>query len=222
MEIEIADKRLPGKLLKSAAGGETFSDDFRGNTLDLSWNTLYESNRALISVGDGLCLKGNMYRLSDDFPIAWVGRRQSEFYTHATVTLEFAPSEDGEEAGLTVYMNNEHHYEAAVLRKAGRSCLIFRRQIGSLWKVEKEEVINHNRVILEIVSDLESYRFYATVAGERKLLGCGETKYLTTEVGGAFTGNYYAMYAVGNGKACEDRAVFRDFQYRAWESEQKI
>jgi alpha-N-arabinofuranosidase len=44
-------------------------------------------------------------------------------------------------------------------------------------------------------------------------LGEGETRYLSTEVAGGFTGVYFAMYATGNGAPCRNAADFDWFDY---------
>ena len=41
----------------------------------------------------------------------------------------------------------------------------------------------------------------------------GEADYLTTEVGGRFTGNYIALYASGDGKDCRNAVRFDMFDY---------
>ena len=43
--------------------------------------------------------------------------------------------------------------------------------------------------------------------------GEGEADYLTTEVGGRFTGNYIALYASGDGKDCRNAVRFDMFDY---------
>ncbi|MDO4650586.1 MAG: hypothetical protein Q4B26_18280, partial [Eubacteriales bacterium] len=96
----------------------------------------------------------------------------------------------------------------------GERKLIFRRQIGSLWKIEKEIPWIEESVTLWVEGDLEFYRFYyKDSSGNSAELGRGETRYLTTEVGGAFTGNYIGLYSVGNGRPCEHEAVFRRYRY---------
>jgi xylan 1,4-beta-xylosidase len=126
--------------------------------------------------------------------------------------LYFAPKE-GEEAGLCIYMNNRHHYEIAMTWTQGGRQLIIRRQIGSLWKIEKQIPCAKDEVELFLEADMEYYTL-GYIEGDRRItLGRGETAYLTTEVGGKFTGNYIGLYATGNGKACSEKAVFNWFEY---------
>ena len=67
---------------------------------------------------------------------------------------------------------------------------------------------------MKVESDQDFYRFsYQSETGAWKQIGEGEVQYLTTEVGGAFTGNYIGLYSCGNGKKCQTAAVFTDFSY---------
>ena len=135
------------------------------------------------------------------------------------VTLEFPCRQDGEEAGLTIFMNNRHHYEAALICEKGKRKLVFNRQIGSLEKMECGICYDLDKVTLKLESDLDFYRFsYRKEDGGWEMLGEGEVQYLTTETGGHFTGNYIALYSCGNGKPCQTGAVFTDFSYEGTRS----
>ena len=69
---------------------------------------------------------------------------------------------------------------------------------------------------MEISASKEYYCFGFSSDGEDySELGWGETKYLTTEAGGNFTGNMYALYATGNGKECENVARICWVRYTA-------
>jgi xylan 1,4-beta-xylosidase len=198
------------------SGSADFFDAFTSKKLDLSWNFIYNPDNSLWKTGSGvLILHGNEKRLQDTAPIAWIGRRQQHHKSRTEVTLSFSCCEEGEEAGLSIFMNNRHHYEAFLAWNNGRRCLIFRRQIGSLEKNEAVIYWPADTVTLLLDSDFENYIFsYKTQNGTYKELGCGEVQYLTTETGGHFTGNYIALYSVGNGKRCCTSASFMQFLYR--------
>lgn len=214
LDQEVETSLLPGNPPKGYQL-EKFHDDFDEPTLDLRWNQLYTQSGKFYETGKGvLKLKGNEHALSEMEAYAWVGRRQCQHHIIAGIDLSFATVQDGEEAGLTIFMNHKHHYEAAILQEKGHRKLIFRRQIGSLYKIENELLLEGDNVRLEIEADLDFYSFYYRLPnGERTFWGKGETVYITTEVGGAFTGNYIAMYALGNGKKCEAVAEFTNFDY---------
>ena len=209
---------LPGAETE-ANNVEYFFDDFKGKDLDFSWNFIYNSDSVMWTIGEGgLKFWGNEKSLGDAEGIAWLGRRQQHHISKAEVILQFACTQEGEEAGLTIFTNNRHHYEIALIQKDGQRKLIFRRQIGTLWKIENEIIFEMDTVRLLIESDLENYHFlYQERDSSVIKFGMGETAYLTTEVGGAFTGNYIGLYSVGNGKKCVTPAIFRNFIYEGKE-----
>jgi xylan 1,4-beta-xylosidase len=206
-------------LLESAPRAAT-RDDFDATKLALCWNYLRNPTPALYSLDERpgyLRLRGSAHGLNDVASPAWVGRRQCHFAVHAAVCLEFQPETEGEEAGLVVRMNEEHHYEVFVTRRAGRASVVLRRRIGSL----RAEVACHplspgaaSRLVLAIEADRTRYVFsYGRSENDLQPLGDGETRYLSTEVAGGFTGVYFAMYATGNGSPCQRPADFDWFDY---------
>ena len=199
----------------------SYYDDFTSEKMDPGWNYIYNPDWSLYErSAKGLCLHGNEKSLKDASVIAWIGRRQQHHVSETKVTLEFLCAQDGEEAGLTVFMNNRHHYEAAIVCRGGKRKLIFRRQIGSLEKTECELDCGEAQVTLRLESDLDVYRFSCQKKdGSWESLGEGEVQYLTTEVGGHFTGNYIALYSCGNGKQCQAGALFTDFSYEGKNAE---
>ena len=66
-----------------------------------------------------------------------------------------------------------------------------------------------------IEADRAKYVFmYGRSENDLQPLGEGETRYLSTEVAGGFTGAYVAMYSSGNGAPCTHPADFDWFDYR--------
>jgi alpha-N-arabinofuranosidase len=69
-------------------------------------------------------------------------------------------------------------------------------------------------LVLAIDADRAKYVFsYGRADSELRPLSEGETRYLSTEVAGGFTGVYFAMYASGNGSPCSGPADFDWFEY---------
>jgi len=206
---------LPKQSCEAAASDAFFHDDFTSAKPDTGWNCIYNPDSSLYEQREnGLCLHGNENRLKDADTLAWLGRRQKHHVSVTSVTLKFPCVQEGEEAGLTIFMNNRHHYEAALCFKEQKRRLIFRRQIGTLEKVECELDYEADSVTLKLESDLDLYRFsYQKADGSFEELGFGEVHYLTTEVGGSFTGNYIGLYSCGNGEKCKTAAVFSNFNY---------
>jgi alpha-N-arabinofuranosidase len=193
-------------------------DDFEGPQLGLEWSFLGNPRAESWSLAEragALRLLGGAARLDDGPPVAFVGRRQQHFVCTAAAELDFAPQTDGEEAGLTVWMNPQHHYDLFVTRREGRRLIQTRRRIGSLSAVVAEEALGDGPVTLRLRADRDSYSFgYAAAGADCAQLASGETRYLSTEVAGGFTGVFIALYASGNGQPSTGPAFFEWFEYR--------
>jgi alpha-N-arabinofuranosidase len=200
---------------------EPARDGFDTPALRLSWNFLRnprEGDWSLSERPGWLRLNGSAVTLDDVDSPAWVGRRQQHLSARAETWLEFDPQRDDEEAGLTVYMNERHHYEVAVTRRDDTRCIMVRRRIGSLRRIVAREAISAGPVRLAVEGTPERYAFsYAVGDGALRPLAAGETRYLATEVAGGFTGVYLALYATGNGEPCTTPADFDWFEYEGIE-----
>jgi alpha-N-arabinofuranosidase len=213
MEASLEHERAPE---------ESPRDDFTSPELALPWNYLRnpDPTRSSLTERPGyLRLRGSASGLDDVASPAWVGRRQRHFGVHVATSLEFLPEAETEEAGLVVRMNERHHYEIFVSRRAGAVSVVLRRRIGSLRAEVAVRALRANagpRVVLAIDADKDTYAFsFGPSESALEPLGEGETRYLSTEVAGGFTGVYFAMYATGNGAPCRHPADFDWFDYAA-------
>ncbi|MEH7493311.1 glycoside hydrolase family 43 protein [Neobacillus niacini] len=192
-------------------------DNFNSETLNFSWNFLRNPAEGSWSLADRpgwLTLYGSSISLSDVDSPAFVGRRQQHFDCNVSTLLEFSPTHEGEEAGLTVFMNERFHYEIALGIREGVKKVFVRRRIGSLWKVESEHVYGQADIILSVQADAKNYTFsYQQSGGESTILNAGECSLLSTEVAGGFTGVYFGLYASGNGRNTSTPAFFDWFEY---------
>jgi xylan 1,4-beta-xylosidase len=195
-------------------------DDFRSGMLAPHWNHLRNPDPAHYSFTerpDHLRLWGSATDLEEVASPTWVGRRQCHFNLRAMASLEFHPGTDREEAGLTVRMNERHHYEIFVTQRGGKPSLVLRRRIGSLQVEVAHEALppsEVHRLVLAIDAEKDKYTFLHGASEDHlRPLGEGETRYLSTEVAGGFTGVYLAMYATGNGAPCSSPADFDWFDY---------
>jgi len=198
---------------------EPIRDDFDSPHLRLCWNYLRNPHLEDYSLEERpgwLVLKGTATGLNQNASPTWLGRRQGHFDCHVSALLDFNPQGNNEEAGLVIWMNERHHYEIAITRMEADRCLIVRRRIGRLSAIVASQPIRPGLVTLEISADPNLYHFsYQVGAGPSISLpeADGETRYLSTEVGGMFTGVYFALYATGNGQPCQSPAAFDWFTY---------
>jgi xylan 1,4-beta-xylosidase len=192
-------------------------DDFNKPSLNLCWNFIrnpYEGIWSLEERKGWLRLKGTEINLNDVDSPAFIGRRQQHFNCTVSALIEFFPKENGEEAGLTVFMDENHHYEIAIVWNGDNRKIIVRRTIGTLSAIVAQETIGDGSVFLYIDADEHDYHFaYSIESGSKRVLGYGENRYLSSEVAGGFTGAYFGMFATGNEKECTVPADFDWFKY---------
>ena len=192
-------------------------DDFDGTSLGPEWNFLRNPEDWSWSLAERpgwLRLKGAATSLDEAASPAWIGRRQEHFLTRVTTRLDFAPRSERECAGLTVWMNERHHYDLFLSLRGGKRCLVVNRRIGSLAAEVACRLVDSSTALLRVDAEREIYRFSGSAApDEPDGLASGETRYLATEVAGGFTGMYVAMFSSGNGMPCSSPADFDWFEY---------
>jgi alpha-N-arabinofuranosidase len=193
-------------------------DDFDADTLALPWNFRRNPDPAtwsLVERRGSLALKCLPVTLNNVGQPVFVGRRQEHFKCRFSASIDFTPLADFDEAGLTVIMNEEHHYEIFIRgnSEGGRTVAV-RRRIGDLVAVVAEEPIQEGNVVMSIEANPEEYHFsYETRNGNRRKLASGSTRYLSTEIAGGFTGVLLGMYATSNDHASTATAYFDWAEY---------
>ncbi|WP_373231229.1 glycoside hydrolase family 43 protein [Cohnella sp.] len=174
-------------------------DDFDDQTLGFDWTFLRnpaQESWSLHECPGNLVLRGNKVSLDDAGAPAFVGRRLSHLSCNIAAALNFEPLIEGEEAGLTVFMNEKYHYDLFVKLKDGRKAIVLRRTVGSM-RMESTLDCAAGPVVLKIEARPERFVFSIQQDGSNVLeLSSGETHLLSTEVAGGFTGTFIAMYAV--------------------------
>ncbi|MCM3174413.1 glycoside hydrolase family 43 protein [Paenibacillus sp. MER 99-2] len=184
-------------------------DHFDEPTLGLEWMFLRNPAPASWSLEEQpgqLVLRGTSVSLDEVSNPAFVGRRLAHFTSHIATELTFEPQEDGEEAGLTLYMNPKYHYDLAIKQVNGQKKILLRRTVGSL-KTEQWVACEAGPVILKIHTQSDQFLFSIQQNSSPELeVGSGETHLLSTEIAGGFTGVIAAMYATspsGNGSPAQ-------------------
>jgi alpha-N-arabinofuranosidase len=192
-------------------------DDFDSPKLAHCWNHLRNPDPAQYSLTDrpgSLRLSCGKATLDDQDSPAFIGRRQEHLDCEVSTLLDFTPKSEIEEAGLTVLADNRHHCELAVTLLGGKRCAIVRRRIGSLSAEVACMEIPDGPVELAIHADKTTYRFLAGTPGSLKELATAETRYVSTQVAGGYTGVYFGLYATANGEKSTTKAFFDWFECR--------
>lgn len=137
-------------------------------------------------------LHGTDVTLDDVDSPTFIGIRQRDFCFDLSVDVTL----DKGEAGVTVYMCEDEHYEVAVRKTDNGYEGILKLNIGGIKHIQQTVPIPSGKAKLMINGDNLFYNFYLESGGEKTHVGCGQTKYLTSEVSGGFTGVVIGLYAV--------------------------
>lgn len=166
--------------------------------------SLYDSNTPIIK------MRGTSSDLSEaEHSPTFLGIRQREMRGHSQVRVELPCSG---EAGFTLYMNHDAHYDFAIIKERKTAAIILRRVAGDLTDIRREPLPpDIQSVILHIEMDAQTYSFQAEADGKEYCLGSAMTRYLSSEVACGFTGVMIGLYAAGTGNG---QAGFSEFAYR--------
>ena len=167
---------------------------------DVDWCYMRQPDLRNYELSEGKAvLHGTDITLDEADSPTFLALRQKEF--NMTMSAQVSVEGSGE-AGFTVYMCENEHYEVAI-RKAPEGEgyeAVLKLNIGGIKHIQKTVPISSNKAQLYVQSDNFSYSFYFREedAAVRTSLGYGYAKYLTSEVSGGFTGVMLGMYAVGS------------------------
>ncbi|MDQ0226168.1 glycoside hydrolase family 43 protein [Metabacillus niabensis] len=198
-------------------------DDFEQDRLDLTWFHLRakcEKNYSLTDRKGWLSLHGGPDNLSDEKGTpTFICKPQKHIKMELSALLEFEPENDGEEAGLSVRLNENAHYEIAVKQVNGERVVVALKTIQGHTEEMTRSLLQNKRIKLSIMSDDEDYHFRFAEEGEEwKCLGKSQLASLSKEenggYGSVFTGVCLGLYATGNGKASSTPAFFDWVQYK--------
>jgi len=194
------------------------SDAFGKEALPLDFNvlrTLLPRRYALSASPGALTLYGWEKTLDDEDSPAFVGVRQTAFSSRLVVWIRFAPEDEENEAGLTVFHGAKNHYDLYLTREGGGMMLCLRKRVADLCYVVHAVKAGASEVYLRVESDKKTYRFAYSLDGRHwQAMGEGSTQMLSSEViEKDYTGVYYGLYATTRGKPGTCTAEFRGFQY---------
>jgi alpha-N-arabinofuranosidase len=111
------------------------------------------------------------------------------------------------EAGITIYMCEDEHYDIAITEDAQGFYAVLKLNIGGIKHIANRIPLASPEATLIVRSDSMTYGFYVTEQGKEHFLGEGRSKYLSSEVSSGFTGVIMGLYAIGS---CQ--GVFTDYR----------
>ena len=166
---------------------------------------------------EALRMEATAVGLDDNGSPSFLGRRQQHVDFTAETAVSLQKAEKGDEAGLTVFMDKGSHYDLTVRQQdSGRQVLVLRYRLGLIiHTVCQVPLPKGQEVRLRVTGSAHRYDFaYTSGKGAFKHIGEADTRYISTETAGGFTGVVLAMYAVSASDGSKAEGVFRYFEYK--------
>jgi alpha-N-arabinofuranosidase len=195
--------------------------EFDGEKPPLEWNYIRYPEAASYSLtarNGYLRLTGTELVIGDRNSPTFIGRRIQDLYFTATTQVDYDPGKANEEAGMTL-LNNGSHFDLLVKKSKGKRVLVNRLGFGSITHESQEIALKPGPVRLAITCERSVFIFsYAQGNDPFREIERVESKFLSSETAGGFTGVYVGLYATGNGTVSTTGADFDWFEYRKKDS----
>lgn len=200
-------------LLQVAASLAPQRLDFTEKTLPMEWTYLRNPDMScykLIPEQGIFRLNGTAVTIDEAKSPTFIGRRQQHIRFVATTLLkQWNMGKDGR-GGVTVYMNNSSHYDLYLTQKGGKSYLEVRCKLGKIDQIVKSVPVSRQPITLKIEGSEGEYTFSYSQDGKKFItLTQLDTKYLSSETTGTFTGVFIALFAEG----VSSQLDFDSFEY---------
>lgn len=202
--ITIQTNRLP-----EIKQSEEIKMSFENTKLGVQWCYLRNPDKTCYSYSkDRLILHGNSHSIMDQVGSpTFLAIRQQQMYGSISCKVEV----DEGEAGMTLYMDEEHHYDLFLRKNKEGYQIVKRLCIGDIRYEEKVIELGQvkEKATLQIELDPQHYHFSAKFKDKQWDLLSAQTRYLSTEVASGFTGVMIGLYAEKSEGTNE--AVFTEF-----------
>ncbi len=195
---------------------ETYRYSFENTQVGKEWCYQRNPHRENYSFSkETFCLKATNASISDELVSpTFVAIRQQEMkgYVECKVAFERNTASIAAEAGVTLFMDEKHHYDLYLRACDGKlsveNCLC----IGDVKSVQATYDLPEGVTQVKLHIDLDeiNYGFKVEYCEETYNFATAKTRYISTEVACGFTGVMIGLYAekAGDGEA---EAVFSEF-----------
>ena len=193
-------------------------DDFDGPDFGFEWVWLRNPDMTNYSLDNGqLRVKATDVTLDNrkSSPSLILRRQEHINFTAVTkVSLEDAPV--GMEAGISIFASEQSHYDLFLTRqKNGRKAVELRYRLNELTHYEPIVPLPDgcSTVELKVTASPNTYRFACSFDGGNTytVIADMNTRYLSTETAGGFTGTFIGLFATS--PSGQGEAVFDYFDY---------
>jgi alpha-N-arabinofuranosidase len=202
-------KLPPGPKAKVPTSGSfAIRDDFNAAKLPPYWMMLRNPIGTWWRISKGsLEIDSKREAFSDRGNPALFARRQQHLNATATTRVSFDPANDGAEAGIIAFQNDEYWYFLAIGHERGKRVIRVRRRAGGQDPAEgvvlaTAALPGRASVELRIAAHGATYDFSWSSNGRlwHKLVAGADGTVLSTKRANGFVGAVFGLYAHGRGK----------------------
>ncbi|MCC8133721.1 MAG: glycoside hydrolase family 43 protein [Tannerellaceae bacterium] len=191
---------------------------FNDKERNMEWNYLRNPHpdNYLWPENGPLQLKATPVTLDDLTSPTFIGRRQQHIDFQATTSVNLKEGNKKDEAGLTVYMRDHYHYDILIKQgENGTKQVNLRYQLGNVTHIEKEIPVTSERLFLRVKGENDWYRFYYSEDDiTYHEIGHMDTRLLSTETAGGFTGIMLGLYTASASSTSQAIAEIDWFDYQ--------
>lgn len=200
---------------KKAKSAKGFNETAK--VLGPEWVAMRNPRQDNYNLKSGLVLTTATDKLfkEEDYP-TFLALRQEHIEFSATTKLSLMDATKGDEAGLTLFMTEGSHYDFCIGKNTeGKTILQLRYNLIALQHTEPEIILPADDCIIRVSGDAEYYYFsYSTDGTSFKQIGQMNTRYLSSECAGGFTGVTIGLYTQSFNPSTKAKAVYEYFDYK--------
>ena len=194
----------------------SFEDKFESNNLDLKWNFRrypIENIYHLDKSESRLNLICHQNQIKERGRAALLGFKQTEASFEYSTKMFFEPSNNGSEAGITIFQKDDNYINFTLIRNDDKIVL----QSYAVKDTEIEEFLSESikkyngQIEFRIVANEDSYKlYYKTSRKDFELFTIFDGDLVISK---GYTGAHLGLFATGNGKNTKDFASFDYVNY---------
>lgn len=203
---------------KAQYRNDAFGDNFDSPSLDLEWNfrRVPQSHTYDLSKREGfLRLFATPAFIKERERCSLIGFRQKESDFEYVASMEFNPSGEGMEAGVSIVQKDNNYFTFTIIQNRGRNILQLSLALpGESTQIIKQRILDNYRgeICFRLLSKDHQYLFEYSLDGGASYHFFEATKanHLLSK---GYTGAYLGMYCTSNGQEVQGFADFDWVQY---------
>lgn len=173
--------------------------DFNNAEWEKEWLFLRKPHFENYERGNGcLYLKPTTVKITDsNISPTFAAVRRFEIDCSAETEMEFKTYENGDEAGMIIYLAPDYSYRICKIREENSDYILVEKMAEDFTQTAFREPAENGTVKFRIEADTDKYSFYYSIGDEKmRLVAAAKAKFITCETAGkSFTGTTFGLYA---------------------------